>query len=198
VELLTVISIVGILAATAAPTFISYMRDARVSEAASNIADLFRGARSRAMGRGSATMVRWNASAALPTNANPEGHFGVREAISGPSTPFHQMLPSTSCFAASFQVGSPTSTHVKGFDARIPRYQPAEVTYRTSSSPDPIAYAEICYTPRGRTFVRYVAEGGWQPLTQVLAIEVLNPSTTMRRFVVVPPNGAARLETRVD
>jgi type IV fimbrial biogenesis protein FimT len=194
---LTVISIVGILAATAAPTFISYMRDARVSEAASNIADLFRGARSRAMGRGSATMVRWNATAALPTNANPEGQFGVREAISGPTTPFHQMLPSMSCFAADFQVGSTSSTHVKAFDARLPRYQPAQVTFRDGASAAQ-SYVEICYTPRGRTFVRYAAAGGWQPLTQVPAIEVLNPTTTMRRFVVVPPNGAARLETRVD
>jgi type IV fimbrial biogenesis protein FimT len=195
---LTVISIVGILAATASPTFISYMRDARVSEAASNIADLFRGARSRAMGRGSATMVRWNATAALPTNANPEGQFGVREAISGPTTPFHQMLPSTSCFAADFQVGSTTSTHVKGFEPRLPRYQPAQVTYRDGIGTNALDHVEVCYTPRGRTFVRYAPIGDWQPLTQVLAIEVLNPSTSMQRFVVVPPNGAARLETRID
>lgn len=197
VELVTVIAVVGILAASAAPAFISYVRDGRVSEAASNIADLYRGARSRAMGRGSATVVRWNASAALPTVAQPEGHFGVREAVAGPNTPFNQMLPATSCFAADFEVGSNTSKHVTSFDERLARYQPAVASVVDGNNAE-LSYVEVCYTPRGRTFVRQAAGDPWQPLTEVLAVEVTNPSTTMRRYVIVPPNGAARLETRIE
>lgn len=197
VELLTVIAVIGILAAAAAPSFVEFMRDRRVSDAASNIAELYRTARSRAMGRGSATMVRWNETAALPTDSNPEGHFGMREAVMGPATPFHARLPSTSCLAADFSVGSTTSAHIAAFDERRQRYAPAQATFRNPNNTD-VGYAEICYTPRGRSFIRYSPGAGWQALTGVPTIEVLNGDTSLRRFVVLPPNGAARIETRIQ
>src|SRR5690606_19613305 len=110
----------------------------------------------------------------------------------------HQMLPSTSCSAANFDVGSTTSKHVKGFDVRLSRYQPATAGFFDGSG-NALSYMEICFTPRGRTFFRYTGGAtAWQPLTQVPYVEVTNPGTTMRRYVVLPPNGAARLETRVQ
>ena len=191
-ELLTVIAVIMILASTAAPSFIRLMRDRRVNAAAIEVADMYRVARTRAMGRGAAVMVRWNQSALPPSSTAPDGHFSMREATldtsGGPA------LPTSSCFAADWSDGSPTSRRVRGFDERQPQYSPAVASFHEADG-TPRSYAELCFTPRGRSFIRFDATGTFVPLLGVPRLEVLNFATKLRRKVLLPPTGIARVIT---
>jgi len=194
-ELLTAVAIVGILAAAASPTFVRLMRDNRVSSAATNFADLYRTARNRALGRGSAVLVRWEAGHAMPNAANLAGQLTVREAIvstSGNCGP----MPAPSCTTTDWAESSTNSKFVMSFDARPKQYQPNTATFFDPDDAE-AAYAEICFTPRGRTFVRYAPGPGatFVPLAGVPHIEVVNTTTSFKRQVVIPPNGMARVVT---
>ncbi|EYF01710.1 Type IV fimbrial biogenesis protein FimT [Chondromyces apiculatus DSM 436] len=179
-ELLAVVVIIGILAATASPMFIQVMRDRRVNRAAMEITGMYRLARSRSLGRGTAVLVRWNGT---------DGIFSMREAVSITS-PEASVL-SSNCTTTPW--GTPTSDR--------------EVTFlQFGSTPDALAQVEmvditgtqqptvdICFTPRGRSFVRYNIAGNFVPLTEVPRVNVINQRTGMVRTVMIPPNGAARL-----
>lgn len=191
-ELLTVIAVIMILASTAAPSFIRLMRDRRVNAAAIEVADMYRVARTRAMGRGAAVMVRWDQTAVPPTSAAPDGHFAMREATM--DTSGGPPLPASSCFAADWSDGSPTSRKVRSFDERRPQYSPAAASFHEPNG-TVRSYAELCFTPRGRTFIRFDATTAFAPLTGVPRLEVVNLSTTLRRKVLLPPSGIARVIT---
>jgi len=193
-ELLTVVAIIGILSVAAAPSFVRIMRDRRVNNAAQQFADMYRTARSRAMGRGSATLVRWNENANLPTPTNRDGRMVMREAIMGAGQ--GALLPSTSCFATNWATNSTTSRFVTSFDDRWERYDPAAAAFQSAGGA-PVTYAEICFTPRGRTFIRYAPNGAFTPLSSVPRVEVRNTKSTMRRYVIMPPNGVARVIKRI-
>ena len=189
---MAVIAVIGILAAAATPSFVLLLRDRRVTEAARHTADLYRLARARAMGRGAAVMVRWNASA-VPTNANPVGHFSVWEATAGPNTPGNQRLPSARC-RANWVAGTNASL-VTSFDERHERYKPATASFLDlNGTPQP--YTEICFTPRGRAFFRNTVAGNFAALTGVPRVIVTNTESGMVRQVILPPTGAARVETK--
>jgi prepilin-type N-terminal cleavage/methylation domain-containing protein len=196
VELLTVITVIGVLVAAAAPSFRGLLRDRRVNDAAQNIADLYRRARIRAMGRGAATMVRWNASAALPTPANPGGHFTMKEAVEGNTSAFSPFLPSSSCTSTEWADGDSENLFVRSFEDRLGRYQPAQTTFRTPANAI-ATYAEVCFTPRGRTFIRFAGGGAWARMNGVPRVDVTNGDDGNTRAVVLPPTGAARIVRRV-
>src|SRR5690348_11219564 len=79
IEMMAVLALIGIVVAAAAPSWVEIQRDRRTDAAARAIADIYRIARSRALGRGSAVMVRWNANATLSAGPPASGHFTVRE-----------------------------------------------------------------------------------------------------------------------
>jgi type IV fimbrial biogenesis protein FimT len=199
-ELLAVLAIIGILAAAASPSFVKLMRDGRVGSAATNIADIYRVARSRALGRGSAVMVRFNDSTSVP-------HLVMREAIrgetgidGGSSLDACAPSPSPTCTGTDWADSSDNSKYVMSFDDRSSQYSPArsvfvkpDGTVMASGS----GYAEICFTPRGRTFIRHAAADAFEPLIGVARIEVENTKTTLVRQVLVPPSGAARVVSRL-
>src|SRR5438094_966029 len=83
IEMLSVVAFIGIVVAAAAPSWVELQRDRRADAAGRAIADLYRIARSRALGRGSAVLVRWDNNAGLPVVGaqTPTGHFTVREGI---------------------------------------------------------------------------------------------------------------------
>lgn len=182
------IAVIGILVAGAAPSFVRYLRDRRVSDAAHNIAELYRTARTRAMGRGSATRVVYDGSAALPTDADPGGMFEIFESVAGPTDPFNQTLPVSSCVTANLN-------YIRGFEPRRNRYQPNAIRFLDNNG-SPLGFTSICYTPRGRTFFANANNGGFLPLTFVAQVEVTNTETGQQRIVIIPPNGAARIEAR--
>src|SRR5690606_14583117 len=77
-EMLAVVVLITILAAIAIPLATKQMRDRRTHEAAQQVATLYQSARMRAMGRGSAVLVRYVPGAPAT--------FELLEAQRGPAT----------------------------------------------------------------------------------------------------------------
>lgn len=184
-EMLAVVAIIGILAAVASPAFIRQMRDSRVNRAAMLISEQYRIARSRALGRGAAVLVRWNAAAGV----GGKGQLETREAVD----PLTQSLPVSSCTSTNWTAAN-QSRRYDVFEPGNGLYELAAFGFFT-----PVGgasnYAEICFTPRGRTFIRLDAGSAFVPLAGAARFDVTNtssPSATPRR-VFVPPNGVARL-----
>jgi type IV fimbrial biogenesis protein FimT len=177
-ELLAVLVIIGILAAVASPSFVDVMRDRRVNRSAQAIAELYRMARARSMGRGGAVMVRWNSTGG--TGSTP--FFEVYEAITSAT----DAVPVSSCM-----VGFSAS----GFSQRIATLQPT-LGYFSLANVSFIGGAtrqDVCFTPRGRSFSRALPTDAFTPMLSVSEINVVNSKTSLSRRVFVPPNGAARL-----
>lgn len=195
IEMLAVVTFIGIVVAAAAPSWIELTRDRRVENAAIGIADLYRTARARSMGRGSAILVRWDANASMPTNSEPSGHFTMREGVAGP-TGASKNLPTASCFTPDWGNAGTTSKFVMAFDERRKRYDPAEAEFLDDNA-NVKQYAHICFTPAGRTFVRYAATGTFSVLTGVPRVRVTNKTTKFQRFVVFPPHGSARVVSQL-
>ncbi|HEU5074348.1 MAG TPA: prepilin-type N-terminal cleavage/methylation domain-containing protein, partial [Polyangiaceae bacterium] len=59
IELVVVVVIIGLLAALATPAITDQMRDRRANQASQELANFYRGARMRALGRGSSVLVRY-------------------------------------------------------------------------------------------------------------------------------------------
>src|SRR5262249_12618729 len=95
VELLAVVGMISILAAVSAPGVISVLRDRRVNHSATSVAEMYRAARSRAVGRGAAILVRWDASGGSGTNGLIEMHEAVVDANANP-------VPSSSCLTTNW------------------------------------------------------------------------------------------------
>ena len=184
-------SIIGILAAAAAPAFVDSMRDERVGSAARSVAGVYRDARSRSIGRGAAVLVRWNSAQGTPTPSDIRGHFTVREAIDPDSA---NNAPSSSCF---INWDDADSRVVASFDERFDRYAPAQAGFMDEDG-NAQNFADICFSPRGRTFVKYAEGGAFLPLAGVPRATMLNANTSYSRQILVPPNGVARLVGRVQ
>jgi type II secretory pathway pseudopilin PulG len=194
-ELLAVVAFIGIMAAAAAPSFIRMMRDRRVQSLALRQVDMLRLARTRAMGRGAAQLFRWQRDLAAPSSATTPGRMQLREAVKG-GTGDDQFLPSSSCFAPNWSNTSSDSRAVSSFDDRRVRYEWAQPVMRDPVGTE-VPIVEFCFTPRGRTFVRESLSGSFTALTSVYRFEVTNTETGLVRQVIIPPNGAARLESRL-
>ncbi|MFP6686302.1 MAG: type II secretion system protein GspH [Polyangiaceae bacterium] len=192
VELLAVIAVVGILAALASPSYTRIMRSRRMSSAAQEVADLARIARSRAMGRGSAMLFRWAASA--DGSSFETQQITIREAIVGSGADMYR--PATSCFQTNWQSNS-NSRYVGGIHVKAEKYQPSKARFYDVNGAVR-SFAELCFTPRGRTFVRYSGGAGqFVPLNGVPRLQIENTETGRQRVVVLPPNGAARVVMRL-
>ncbi|WP_437899149.1 pilus assembly FimT family protein [Sorangium sp. So ce124] len=178
-ELLAVVVLIGILAAAASPSFVSGMRDRRVNRTAMEISGIYRLARYQAIGRGTAVLVRWTAST---------GEFQVRQAQVD-STPAGPMI-AKSCLSVvdwmnAAETEPVTTFHTEGVELASMQLLDPTGTAR--------ADADVCFTPRGRTFVRYDPSTGFAPLLGALRVNVTNTRTGLLRSVFVPPNGVARL-----
>jgi type IV fimbrial biogenesis protein FimT len=203
VELLTAICVIGILAAASAPSFLRLLRERRVNDAASEVANLYRLARSRAMGRGSAVAVLWNVNATNPTAFdvnNPDAHFVVREATVGGGG-FFATLPSSNCLASNFAVISATVRHITSFDERKERYAPAEAAFfDVGGAQRDQGY--VCFTPRGRVYMA-VNGGAWALLAGVPHVRMTTADPGIpaidwkHRQIIIPPTGAARVVTEL-
>ncbi len=194
-EMLAVVALIAVLAAGASPSLIQLTRERRVDFAAASVADLYRTARTRAMGRGSATLVRWDKNVAEPTSAITPGHFTLREAVLG-NGGTDTMLPAMSCFAADWSNTGVTSKFVAMFDERPKRFSPAQATFLDADGAEQ-TIAEVCFTPRGRTFYRASTGGTFNALNGVVRARMKNTSSGSWRQIVIPPSGAARVVTEL-
>jgi Tfp pilus assembly protein FimT len=206
IELMTVVILIGVLAAMALPSMIGLNIDEHVYGDANSLNDLFREARTHAIGRGGAVMVAMDSAA---------GTYTAYEAVQpNPQLGGANSLPLSSC-------GSPTNwslnTTAAGTAQNAQQFRQVNLagTYETTNNISatiyststgtlsPITTAYVCFTPLGRT---YLLEGGAiqagmfnaaTPMSAALQIEVArrvagNPAGIVRS-VLVPPNGVTRM-----
>lgn len=202
VELVVVVIIIAILAVIAIPSITRRMRDRRTSQAAEKVSNIFRGARMRAMGRGSAVLVRFDST------SNPEGSLQVQEAVRGSAVADAncKRLPSANCTLTDWTtpVGNNLAGNVLLSTFAPPAQGQYENTYITVSGDAAHAgdqkQMDLCFTPLGRAFVRYKQTGNFTPLSGVPVAEVYRSedgSTRdgLTRTVMILPNGSTRLGT---
>lgn len=186
VELMAVVVIIGLLAAVAVPQLATRMREQRASQAAQQIAILYRNAKMRAQGRGFAVMVNYNATS---------GQFRVLETLpAGGLTDCNPRLP-PSCLSTNWAVAAetrvveqfnPTASGATGLFGGVNVSVTAQPGNVTGSSMD------LCFTPRGRSYSR-VDAAPLQPMTGVIDIVVGRAAPMLQRHVNILPNGMARL-----
>jgi len=204
-ELFVVVVIIGVFATMAMPQITTQLRDRRVREAAQRVATLYQQARMRALGEGGAILVRYT------PGANNQGTFEVRHALTGTADLGCSIQPAPSCtqtdwndvalgqfrisdrfeFGLTPGLGATTGTQPV-WATLIPETSSA-ITNSTS-------IMDVCFTPLGRTFVRYSANGALVPLAGIPQVSVYrSPNGAVAnamglvRTVLVPPSGAARL-----
>lgn len=196
IEIMVVIVIITLLASIAVPSIAARLRSERARSVTEGVAGLFRGARLNALGRGAATLVRFDS-----------GRLTVLEAISGPAcdvvaVPGCTTIPVSSCtdVVSRFAAASQTSQELSSLDATDAGELTVTMGYRllggTLSTNNAV---DVCFSPMGRAFVRAGAGSAaldtipFQPLTTSAQVQVVNPTLPSAvRFAVLAPNGAAR------
>jgi type IV fimbrial biogenesis protein FimT len=186
VELVVVVVIIAIFAALTTPTIVKQLRDRRVRQAGQKVASVYRQARMRAMGRGSAVLVRF---------AN--GRYRVLEAQMGSrqNNPACAALPFSSCLGNTWS-SDDQSRAVDGYSAASAGlYQDIALGMLGGSNADTtVAALDVCFTPMGRVFSRESIkdEDIFQPMTSAYLATVSAPSLGRERHVLILPNGTAR------
>ena len=183
-ELMVVVVIIGILAAIAVPQMASRMRERRANQAAQQIALVYRNARLRAMGRGFAVLVNYDATS---------GNFQVLETLpAGGVTDCTPRLP-PSCTNTNWNLATavrevehfnPTASGANGVYAGVL----VNVSVAGAAAPN----LGVCFTPRGRSYSRLGSGNALQPMTGVVDITVGRNAMLQRRINILP-NGMARL-----
>jgi prepilin-type N-terminal cleavage/methylation domain-containing protein len=195
IELIVVVVIISVLAALAIPSITSRMRDRRTQQAAQEIVNLYRTARMRAMGRGSAVLVRFDTTA-------PAGRFQVLEAVrgatpdpSGAATtdPACQRLPVSSCLLTNWTAGASNNQLIGSFDpAARGDFAGVSVQMAGPGAAGAVSELDVCFTPLGRTFVRSGIRSPFAAL-QGVPVASVTRGVGLTRQVMILPNGHARL-----
>lgn len=194
VELVVVVIIIGVMAALAIPTITGQMRSRRTQFVAKEIANLYRNGRMRAMGRGSAVLIRFDRNVELP------GRFEVREAVrSAQANPNCDRLPVSSCTLTDWDPNKPESMVIGQFSiVGRPELEGIRTRVKDPTDADQAAM-DVCFTPMGRAFMRYGQANPFTPLTTVPRVKVSRVTAGTdtpygpSRWVLVPPNGNTRL-----
>lgn len=192
VELIAVVVIIAVVAALAIPSIASRMRDRRTQQAAQTVAQLYTTARMRAMGRGAAVLVRYEA-----------GTFQVREAIRGTASETDvncQPLPVSSCMIGNSWLVDPTSPNrlITTFDPlNRSEFEGLRIEMTPASGGPATGAMDVCFTPMGAAFVSYSAGGALQRLTGVPVANVWREDSGtavgLKRVVMIMPNGNSHL-----
>lgn len=193
-ELVVVVIIVGVMAALAIPTITGQMRSRRTQFVAKEVANLYRNGRMRAMGRGSAVLIRFD------RNVELEGRFEVREAVrSAQANPNCDRLPVNSCTLTDWDPAKPESMVIGQFAiAGRAELEGIRTRVKDPANADQAAM-DVCFTPMGRAFMRYGQANPFVPLTTVPRVKVSRVTSGTdvpygpSRWVLVPPNGNTRL-----
>lgn len=187
-ELITVVTIIAVFAALAIPSAVVQLRDRRVQEAARRIGIAYREARLRALGRGSAVLVRFNA-----------GVMTVHEARVGVSVGGNAGcadLPVSSCLNTDWSSASASQRIIDGYQPPSSGEMSDLTVAITDSADAAVPNLDICFTPMGRGFARREnTNGPFAPLADAFVATVSRPGMTRTRQVVLMPNGTARLFT---
>ncbi len=197
VELMVVVIIVTIVTAMAIPMVTRQMQDRRTHEAAQRVAALYRNARMRAMGRGSAIMVRFSPGTRGAFTVL-EAQRGTTDAPVGVSDDDCATLPISSCLTPDWNgAEGVTYRRVTELDlAARGEYDSLSITMEDQSGTG-LSNLDVCFTPMGRTFFRKETTAALTPLTNTHVAEVFRAKGGSRigrtRRILLPPNGAARI-----
>jgi prepilin-type N-terminal cleavage/methylation domain-containing protein len=190
IELIVVVVIISVLAVLAIPAITQRMRDRRTQQAAQQVAILYRNARMRAMGDGRAVLVRY-ANAAL---AIQEANAAIAGAGNNCSA-----QPAQSCGLNSWNPALPDNRVVEQFDP-AQRGEFAGVQIVIDATPlgnaNP-AQMDVCFTPLGRSLIRFAQAGAFVPMRGVATALISRSSggstVGLVRNALLLPNGTARL-----
>lgn len=197
VEMMAVVIMITILAGIAIPMVTSQLRDRRVHEAAQRVAALYHMARMRAMGRGSAVLVRFSPGTAGKFEVL-EAQRGIRDAPVGNSEDACAALPISSCLTPDWNTpASGDFRPLAGLDlANRGEYDKLQITMADESDAA-VANLDICFTPMGRAFWRTNVNQPLTPLTSTHVAQVFRATGATplgrQRRVLVLPNGSSRL-----
>lgn len=189
---MTVVILITIFAAIAIPLATQQLRERRAQQAAEQVAMVYRGARLRAMGRGSAVLVRFSDAT--------RGKLEVREAQRGADAEAGcEALPVSSCLLPNWN--GPANTdyrEVGGLDlANRPEFSDVSLGMLDRASAN-VTQLDICFTPMGRAFFRTDPARALAPLTETHVAEIWRGEESAplgrTRKVLILPNGTARIQ----
>jgi type II secretion system protein H len=184
VELVVVVIIITVFAALATPTIVKQLRDRHLREGGQKIASVYRQARMRAMGRGSAVLVRFDGT-----------RYSVFEAQMGERhvNPACAQLPFSSCLNNGWALDTERRL-VDGYGpARAGELAAIALGMETGTGTT-VATLDVCFTPMGRVFSRESNrdEDAFQPMTSAYLATLTAPTLGRPRRVALLPNGTAR------
>jgi type IV fimbrial biogenesis protein FimT len=179
---MVVVIIIGVVAALAAPSVVGQMREGRARDAAQQIANVFTQARLRAMGRGSAVLVRYNATTGFQTFDSIEGTLATARGEAGCAS-----APGVGCLDVDHWAEAANKR-------LLGTYKPqADITV---VGLDPSAAAKtdirVCFSPSGRSFASYLDQDPSAPMAGSVEFTVQRGAGQLRRVALLP-NGNARL-----
>lgn len=187
---MVVVIMVGVIAALGIPSIAAQLRDRRTNQAAHEVALLYRQARSLAMGRGGAVLVRFDGAAG--------GRIEVREAIDE-QTGRCVNLPATSCSTANWDAAAKSNRLITSFDvSNNGPYASVKMAFFQADGTSAGTTVDVCFSPLGRPFRRLAFLGTFTPMNdvpyvQVNRVDASNKPEGITRTVLVLPNGTSRL-----
>jgi prepilin-type N-terminal cleavage/methylation domain-containing protein len=187
IELMLVVSLIGIMSAIAVPSVLRLMQDRRSQRDAMTLLVTLQDAHTRSFGRGGAVVVTITKGAigAPGVVGLSESSFDINGAATGgliPNPACNGNLPATN--TAWWQAApNETAFDVEFLDSSVSGVLPAG------------GQAQLCFTPRGETMARLGIAGPWQRLTGVVKFELQqggSPDGIVRRLDVLP-SGLTRM-----
>jgi len=189
---MVVVVAVGVLAVLAIPSIDLQLKSNRTHRAAQEVAMLYRQARVRALGRGSAILFRYT------KNEAGDGIVEVREALTPPLVEGSCQAPRAGCNDSSWlATGDNTNRLIASFESGKGPYEKISLQAQSGDATfDDLDHIEICITPLGRTFFRTATTARFSPLPAPATppFSILADRTdkvSFPRRVLLPTNGVA-------
>jgi prepilin-type N-terminal cleavage/methylation domain-containing protein len=190
IELMVVVIIIGITAALATPMMVTQLRERRARDLTQRVAQVYSNARIRALGRGSAVLVKYRAAGAGAGLTVLESIEGTTAAtLRGSAACAAQ--PGLGCLANNWGAAADTVRQV----AQLTPGAEFTVAAHQGSSSVALDQMDICFTPLGRSFISFDGSAPKTPMVAATTIDVqrTGSGTGLLRTVAILPNGMARL-----